>query len=341
MNETSPSLEEWKRLYDLMARVKKLAPWEYMHEDDIFGVKMPGAETLGFVSVMGTLGEHLSVAVYLGEKGLGGFWKMHELGQRLTPEFVLQVPQIQGSFEDRELITAEDRKVMKALGLKFHGGQVWPQFRSYRPSCFPWYLEKDEAALLACALEQLLDVAPRFQENPDLFIPARSDTDCLVRVHQNGKWEDSVLRVNPWKDPPIQLSMNTKALAELKRMMPGKMIIEADLAMIDHPTQNNRKERPFFPYLLMLAEHDTGIILASDLLNPLPSLEGMMGEVPMRVVESLANRLAPQEIQVKDDLLFVLLQPVAKEIGFKLTKTSRLRSIDGAKKEMLRFMDRF
>jgi hypothetical protein len=195
MNAQSPSLEEWKKLYELMVRIKELAPWEWMNEDDIFGFKLPGTETLGFVSVMGTLGEHLSIAVYLGARGLNGFWQMQELGPRLTPEFVLQVPQIQGSFEDREDITAEDRKVMKQLSLKFRGGQAWPQFRSFRPSCIPWYLEKDEAALLTCALEQILELAPRFQENPDIFMPTDSDDDYLVRVHQNGKWEDSIVRV--------------------------------------------------------------------------------------------------------------------------------------------------
>ena len=100
-----PSLEEWKKLYTLMAQVEKLAPWDWMQEDDIFGFQLPGKDTPDFASVMGTLGEHLSIAVYLGAKGLGGFLKMQELGQRLTPEFVLQVPQLQASFENRELIT--------------------------------------------------------------------------------------------------------------------------------------------------------------------------------------------------------------------------------------------
>lgn len=26
----SPTLEEWKRLYDLMAQVRKAAPWDWM-----------------------------------------------------------------------------------------------------------------------------------------------------------------------------------------------------------------------------------------------------------------------------------------------------------------------
>jgi len=148
-----PSLEQWKRLYELMGKIRELAPWEYMYEHNIFGVQFPEKGNLGFVSVMGNLGEHFAVAVYMGKKGFEGFLNMQRMGYRLAPDIVLQVPQLQASFEDREMITPEDRKIIKQLGLKFRGEKAWPQFRSYRPGCFPWYLEKEEAQLLIHGLE--------------------------------------------------------------------------------------------------------------------------------------------------------------------------------------------
>jgi hypothetical protein len=132
--------------------------------------------------------------------------------------------------------------------------------------------------------------------------------------------------------------MNMRALSELQRMMPGNMVIEVDVSMSEQPTQDKRNERPYFPYLLLVAEHESGFILSSDLLKPLPSVEDMMGEIPARVVEILANKLAPKEIQVKNEMLFQLLQPVAKEVGFTITKPSRLRSIERAKRELKRFI---
>jgi hypothetical protein len=53
--------------------IKTLAPWEWMSEDMVFGVQSPETDQLGFVSVMGMLGEHFSTAVYLGPEGLYGF----------------------------------------------------------------------------------------------------------------------------------------------------------------------------------------------------------------------------------------------------------------------------
>jgi hypothetical protein len=114
--KNNPSLDKWKKLYDLMAEVKELAPWEWMEESHIFGVQAPETGELGFISVMGALGEHYAVAVYQGTKGLGGFWDMQSKGSKLTPEVVLQIPQLQASFEDRDLILQRRPRCDKKIG---------------------------------------------------------------------------------------------------------------------------------------------------------------------------------------------------------------------------------
>lgn len=338
---TPPTLDEWKRLYDLAAKIKDLAPWDWMDEDDIFGFQMPETGELGFVSVMGSLGEHYAVAIYQGVRGLGGFWMMQELGPNLTPDVILQIPQLQASFEDREVITNEDREIMKKLGLKFRGRQAWTQFRSYHPGCMPWYLERAEAQMLICGLEQTLDVAPCFKEDPDLLFPTDSDDDYLVRVCENGTWKDSQMRVEDSYQQTLNLEMNFQALEKLQAMMPGDAIVEVDISMLPDPVQDNRKERPFFPYMLLIAEHNSSFILASELLAPLPSPEAMWEQVPMKVVESLANKLAPKEIQIQDEFLQVLLQPVGEALNIKIKKVARLTAVNRAKRELDKFMQRF
>jgi hypothetical protein len=336
-----PTLDQWKKLYDLAAKIKELAPWDWMDEDDIFGFRIPETGELGFVSVMGTLGEHYAIAIYRGIEGLDGFWKMQEFGPKLTPEFVLQVPQLQLSFEDREMITNEDRSIMKTLGLKFRGAQAWPQFRSFHPSCLPWYLEQSEAEMLICGLEQTLDVAPRFEDDPDLLFPTGSDDDYLLRVSEKGIWKDSQIHIDPPPAQTIELQMNLQALDALKGMLPGSAIIEVDCTMMSEPVQENRKERPYFPYMLLLAEHDSGFILGTELLTPLPTTEAMWGQVPMRIVEILASGFAPKEIQVPNAFMAGLLQPLEATLGIKIKKVSRLTAINRAKRELNRFMPGF
>jgi hypothetical protein len=191
--------------------------------------------------------------------------------------------------------------------------------------------------MLICALEQVLQVAPRFKENPNLFEPTDTAHDYLVRVNHNGRWEDAIQHVTFREEKMLDILMDEETLEHLRTLMPGKLTLEIDLHMMDEPVQEKPKERPFFPFMLMLADHDSGMILGFDLLTPLPSLEAMWSEVPATIVEKLADNLPPKEIQVQDDMLYLLLQPIAQELGFKLKKQSRLKAIDLAKRELRKF----
>jgi len=311
-----------------------------MYEHNLFGIQFPEKDNLGFVSVMGNLVEHFAIAVYMGKKGLDGFLTMQRVGYRLTPDIVLQVPQLQASLEDREMITPEDRKVIKQLNLKFRGEKAWPQFRSYRPGCFPWYLEKEEAQMLIHGLEQLMDVAPRFKKNPDMLELPEPDRESLVRVYENGKWADRPQKIKFPAEPPLRLRMNMEALNYLKSLRKQSAIVEVDIQMMEQAVKDAKFDRPYFPFMLMIVEKQSHMILSVDLLSPLPSLEEMWEYIPEKVTETLANYLLPKEIQTKDPLIALLLSPLEKEVGFKVNLVSRLPTIERAQREFKKFTGR-
>jgi hypothetical protein len=336
-----PSLEQWQRLYALMDEVSRLAPWEFMYEMDNFGIRFPETGELGFVSVMGKLGEHFSIAVYIGKKGFEGFLRIESLGDQLDTATLLQVPQLQASFEDREMITPEDRKILKQLDLKFRGKNAWPNFRSYWPGCFPWYLEKEEAQILIHSLEQLLDVAPRFRDDPNLLKVSAPNGNYLVRAYKNGKWSDHQQKITFPADPPLEIRINMDAFRQLKSMKMQNTIVEVDLQMAEDVVKDKNFERPFFPFILMVVEQGSGMILGINTLAPLPSLEKMWGTIPARVVEILARHLAPKEIHVKDPLLMTLLTPFAEKAGFKVKQASRLPATMQIQRKLEKFQRRF
>ncbi len=333
-----PSLEQWKRLYELIHEIKGLAPWQFMYEYNIFGVRFPETGNLGFVSVMGNLGEHLAIAVYMGKKGFEGFLTMQRIGYELTPDIVLQVPQLQASLEDREVITPQDRKILQQLGLKFRGKQAWPQFRSYRPGCFPWFLEAEEAQMLIHGLEQLIEVAPRFENNPNLLGSIESAGEHLVRVYQNGKWIDQYQKIRFPADPPLQLKMNMDTIQHLKSLPKQSSTVEIDLQMMEQPVREKEFDRPYFPFLLMVAERQSKMILGADLLSPLPSLEAMWEEIPAVVTEMLANYFLPKELQVKNPTIALLLSPLEEELALKVKLVSRLPTVEFAQDELRNFV---
>src|SRR5262245_55021427 len=203
MSEKTPTVEECERLYAAAGRVKKMAPWEWMMEGDVFGVRNPERDEIGFVSVMGAGGEHFAVALYQGADALYDFLALREAGRderadRIGAERVLEIPQLQASFEDRGHLQKEDRDIIKKLGLKFRGASSWPMFRNYAPGMFPWFLTSSEARFLTTALEQLLEVAPRVRDDEDV-LRGEEDDEFLVRVPsvENDRlvWEEKIMRI--------------------------------------------------------------------------------------------------------------------------------------------------
>jgi len=112
--------KDWIRLIESASRIKRLAPWRWMQEDDVFGVAHPETAEIGFVSVMGALGEHLAVAVYLGASAWARFLALQQAPQGVLdehPELLLEIPQLQASFEDRGELEEWDRRLLRGLNL--------------------------------------------------------------------------------------------------------------------------------------------------------------------------------------------------------------------------------
>ncbi|MCD4687354.1 MAG: hypothetical protein K8S97_15605 [Anaerolineae bacterium] len=340
----NPTLEQWCKLYDVWLRVKGLAPWEWMTEDQVFGVKNPETGSLGFVSVMGLLGEYFAVAVYLGARGLYKFREFQRLGPAVNPMSFFEAPQMHASFEDRSELTDQDRAVISRLKLKFRGPQAWPQFRSYVPGYAPWYLEMHEALFLTDVLEQLLEVAPRIKANPGL-LPDPNRKRYLVRVPAGEgdarTWSDREQYVQPAGATRLNMPMDGELLAHVKTFPQRRLKLELDLFMLPAPIHDHPSGRPYFPYIVMMLEMQAGAIVGQEMLRPVPELKTVWEDVPMAVLTQLANlQERPAIIYVPGGSLYELLERLASEVGVRLVIRRELRYMEGAKQMMMEFLRR-
>ncbi|HUU26226.1 MAG TPA: hypothetical protein VM123_00305 [archaeon] len=343
MIKNQPALEEWREVYRFAIQVKKIAPWEWITEADIFGVQNPETDEIGFVSVMGMAGKHYALAVYMGPEGLYGFLDLQNVDPIEIPELVLEIPQLQASFENRDVLNKKDHEIIKKLGLKFRGPHAWPMFRSYHPGFFPWFLEADEARFIMYVLEQTLDVASRYKEDQSL-LEYSDEERFLVRVphKEDGTlvWEDRIMRVPPPESPHIPIAMNDQEIKTLKSLPQGIHTIEIDFFMF--PAKIGEKgTRPFYSYMLLSVDARSYLVLGSELMTVDPSLEAMWGSIPMKVVHQLLKAgMLPREIRVRSELLLQLLQPLAGQLRFNLKLSRNLRSLDSAKESLFQYFGR-
>ena len=334
MPANAPTLDQWRSLFDKAALVKKMAPWEWMEEIDLFGVQDPDSGAVDFISVMGIAGEHFAVAVYRGPQALHDFLELHNAPPIESPERIMEVPQLQLSFEDREFLDDEDRKLIKKLDLRFRGANAWPQFRAYHPGFFPWFLEAGEARLLDLALGQVLDVAPRFDLDPGLLFPEIPKT-FLVRVPEEGGWRDRYLPI-PSPEPTTEaVALDPFTLSRFQKLASSPLLLEVDLFHFWSPVKEEEDDRPYYPYVLALVDADSGMIVSFDMLPPLPSLEEMRRTVPQHLLEQF-ERIGglPREIRVHSPHLFTILGPTTEALSISLELHPSLPFLEQVKEHL-------
>ena len=364
-----PSHDEAKALCNLAAQIKTLAPWQWMQETDVFGVENPDTGEIGFVSVMGNVGEYEAVGVYPGAEGIYGFIDF-QLDPSASPDRLIEIPQVQLSFSESKFLEKRDRALLKGVGLKFTGTK--PLFRSYRPGFLPWFITLKEARLLIHALSQTLEMTKRFAEQSITF-PNEGDGETepfLVRVLRQEDnlvkqgtsdnedkprndvteprrpslpsglvWEDQIKRIPRPTRPPIEIRIDGGLLADLKSLPLSPMQLEADLfigpAMIGKP-----RERPMALYMLMLADRQSGLVFGLEAITAEHSLNTMYASVPEKVVELFWQaKVLPKQIIVRSILLLNLLEPLEKELKIQLRRANKLPSIDKATRSMTQWLE--
>ena len=361
-----PSHDEAKALCNLAAQIKTLAPWQWMQETDVFGVEDPNTGEIGFVSVMGNVGEYEAVGVYPGAEGIYGFIDF-QLDESASSYRLIEIPQIQLSFSEPKFQEKRDRDLLKGVGLKFTGSK--PLFRSYRPGFLPWFITLKEARLLIHALSQTLEMAKRFAEESITF-PSNGDSGgdgeaepFLVRVlrkddtshkEENSRknvtdprtpsspsslvWEDQIKCIVRPMRPPIEIRIDWGLLIDLKTLPLSAMQLEADL-FIGPGRIGKPNERPLALYMLMLVDRQSGLVFGLEAVTAEHSLNTMYASVPETVAGLLRQvKVLPKQIIVRSDRLLNLLEPLEKELKIQLRRADKLPSLDKAARSMTQWL---
>ncbi len=341
MTESRPSHEQWKELYDLALKFKQIAPWTWMTDDLLFGVQDPKTGEIGYCCVIGNLGEVYGLVLYKGSEGLASCLKLYELK---TPgnNFDAYLAQrcLKLTFEDREDTAREDREILKNLGLKLRGRNAYPVFRNMSPGYYPWFITADDADFLRVALEQAAGVCLRYKENKSILDPL-SPGDYFVRIPDDRdgstQWRDAWLRPEPLQcKPAVGTAVDELRLRRiLSEAASTPATWEFDYAYADMPVQERKTDRPFFPLMLMIVDHESGFILDTAMSGP----NSNRSEFPERFLMVMErNDMVPQEVHVAKDEAATMLGPILSRLNVKLTKVKTCTEVEKARKEFEKHM---
>lgn len=330
-----PSLEEWQALYEAAASFKEARCWEWMYNNDLFGVMDPETSEIVYCCIMGELGEHYGLGAYRGPEGLKAVIEIMESSAE-SPEFFFIQKCLMASFEDREILDREDRAVIKELGLKFRGRKQWPFFRSHEPGFHPWFIDDGECRFLTLILQQALQVSRRCRESKAILKHDHPGT-FLVRVPRSkGRtivWSDRYLEAAPLRveQPTFKITDEVGLRRILTQGKRNRDTWEADTYFMPMPIQEKKGTRPYYPKVFLLFDKSRGLVLDHELMQDF-SREGY--RCIERFIGLIGRTTIPSRIQVEREETFYLLKEVCRRLNITLNRVEKLSAIPLIREEL-------
>ncbi len=339
------------RLYELAFAFRKQKLWKTLHDGELFAITLPNGET-GYCSVMGWMGEHLALALYVGRLGLDSYRRMQEAGSGgLIPlkvqEELLSQACLQCAFESKDGMYPQELHAVRgyaaAHGIALRGANAFPQFVAYRPGYCPWPVsDEGDMALLAAALEAALAVGEMLRRTDKAELgfqggPAYGrSVPLLTRCGEGFSWGVQPL---PERQPvryPEPVLKDELLMLRLRKSGKRSGVWVCDVVMLLQAAAEDEVSVPFFPYTLLAADCDTGMGLST---TAVADYAGGAEELLQALGKQMLEHGVPRQIQVVDARTQSLLKNLAAALKIRLVLQSENALLEELEEDFFNYFD--
>ncbi len=321
-------------LYRMAFKFRETKLWENVADSELFAVRLD-EHTTGYCSVMGMLGEHVALALYIADSGFETYRNI--ACNEYSPGFIFEQDCIQLSLENAELLDKIDIDEAKKYAYRFNkeltGENAYPVFLRYSPFRIPWDVtDKTDMEYLAIAVQCSVEVANNFEKFLQYFegkyINIEQGGTVIPLICMNAgafEWKETTLPA------PVQRTYETVTFCDdlvaqtiKKRKKAG--VWECELLAMNSPVDMGEGNPPAYPELLLCVDAGTGMVLNGDAL-------AVSNDDYMDLVKGLANVLLdakgmPAEIRVRNEKTQALLQSFCEKCGITLTLTQETEFLE-------------
>ncbi len=344
--QAQPTDEQWRDLYAAANALRKSACWIWMEDGDIFAVQDPVSRQNYYCSVMGGGGMEFGVGAYRGHNGFRGLQQLLMIEDEsenaaLSEDFMFIQDALSCTFNDREALDKKDLAVIRRLGLKYRGRGEWPLFRDYTPGLVPWFLTGPQCVTLTHILGQAVAVALECKKSgmaDILFGPKDELTLRVARKTASGlEWSSRFMNEQDARVESLTIELSDQLLVQKLKKLPVQKRKSWDLDRFYLPAPIHDRERPYYPEMVAIVDHETGMALSTEILPPGTPAEMAADELIDMLLKSAAK---PRRILVKQESLAILLEEFCEQIGLELRMTDRLPRISELRQGFLEFSRR-
>jgi len=359
--------------YELMFAYRQTKLWKELYDTDLFAVALPEGE-IGYCSVMGNLGEHIALALFVGSKGLDGFRQFHEIatgretqsGLKRT-ERMLSQSCLQCAFENRDMLSPPElegvRRYAKEHKITFRGPNSFPQLVKYTPACgIRMVKDKTDEGLLCEALRATMAVSKKLESSPkdSLGFWEQPPFDCEIPLltPQDGGFAWSMHQLPPPQPVsyPEPVLYDELMAARLQRMSKRSQKWVCDIVMSPTPTlegvdgldedvdETELLKSIFvsdapnlelsFPYIVFAVDCQTDRVMYTD---PVFHYSENADELLHKFCSLMVENGVPRQIDVVDERTFLFLKSLAKLLHIKLELTEGNDFLDCIEDDFMNF----
>ena len=338
----------WQALLTAADMFNSLAPWTWMHDTELLGLRNPvtGEELL--CSILGRLRQVFALLIFRRETGRR--WILNTILEADAlpndPDGGLEQDCVKVEFTAKGELTKEDRAVLTTSGFtpSMKRGCVWPVFRSLVPGGYPWYLTQAEAEVLLYALPRVGAFAVLCRDKPGIgeghelgetpFLQQDFDPTARPLRAEDLDWRP---QIPPPEPLPSSVLLDELSQARLLKL-PQAQGFHLELAVFYAAMAVRGEERPYFPKTAMAVDRASGFIGGFHMAGAGdPQGADSLAQVLTSALVQLGRR--PETLRVQRPRLAQMLSLVAQRLGIPIREEVELPALTFARRSLeQRFM---
>ncbi len=338
-----------EKMYELALQFKGIKLWQLLYDDEVFAVRLSDGE-IGYCSVMGMLGDHFALGLYVGDEGYQSYRPLLDADYETMDDVkmgVLMTSQncLQCSFENKEMLSDEEleevRQYAKTHEKSVKGRNAYPQFTKYRPGRFPWRYDSrlDEqricdALSAAIALKKILR---QYSKKELKLYSLHEDVQKIPMLAlEGGRWIVKYTRLPSSSISYPEPEFSNEVLAMRIKQKKKKGTWECGTMRLPTAVQeeNHEEQAPCYPLVLICVDLRTEMVQ-----QPIVSEDEDAAEMMKSFAEQLLELDSiPKTVCCGDDRSFALLKDLCTKTGIQIERTDQLQALDEVMQNLLENM---
>lgn len=323
---------DWRRLYDVAARIHALNPWEWMSLGHLFGVQPYGAHEPSFI-LFSELAESSQriVALFPGWRAFRiAFANNANTDDRPPLEKAVEESWRRLLYVPYKGLRRTHRAVLKRLGLLTEDGVNFPVFYSQHVGYYPDRLSATEVVEMQEILYQAYGMAMRVESEPTLTQQRLPKTFFVRMQDANGLWRDTWVDEPPLTDEGVDVSIDLGRVRRIAEFTRVRNVLQVDLVLTSLRAKSRGNHRSEAVFTLLLMNRTDKSVICCEALQALQGVDVMWSRVPGIVLRELEQFGAlPDEIEVRSERMLNILRPLSEMLPFTLRRREKLMTLEG------------